>query len=160
MAIRPASASKNGKAREIWRMEETMPHIPSPLLSENRLYMWADNGVITCLRPKTGEKVWKARVENVKDTFFGSPVLAGDTVFCVSAYGQVVAIADRDEFKQLGVTEIGEVCRSTPALANGDLYLRTAEVTEIGEGCRSTPALANGDLYLRTAERLVCVKGF
>lgn len=135
VAIRPASASKNGKAREIWRMEETMPHIPSPLLSENRLYMWADNGVITCLRPKTGEKVWKARVENVKDTFFGSPVLAGDTVFCVSAYGQVVAIADRDEFKQLGVTEIGEVCRSTPALANGDLYLRTAE-------------------------RLVCVKGF
>jgi outer membrane protein assembly factor BamB len=127
VAIRPASASEDGKAREIWRMEETMPHIPSPLLSGNRLYLWADNGVITCLRPQTGEKVWKARVEKVKDTFFGSPVLAGDTVFCVSAYGQVVAIADSDQFNQLGVTDIGEVCRSTPALANGDLYLRTAE---------------------------------
>ena len=127
VAIRPASASKDGKAQEIWRMEETMPHIPSPLLAQNRLYLWADNGVITCLRPQSGELVWKARVEGVKDTFFGSPVLAGNTVFCVSAYGQVVAIADDEEFRQLGTTDLGEVCRSTPALANGDLYLRTGK---------------------------------
>jgi outer membrane protein assembly factor BamB len=127
VAIRPASVSTNGKAEEVWRLEETMPHIPSPLLSGNRLYLWADNGVITCVRPKTGEKVWKARVEGVKDTFFGSPVLAGSTIFCVSAYGQVVAIADSDKFKQLGVTDLGEVCRSTPALSNGDFYLRTGE---------------------------------
>jgi len=127
VAIRPASASQDGKAREVWRMEETMPHIPTPLISGDRLYLWADNGVITCLRPSSGEKVWKARVENVKDTFFGSPVLAGNTIFCVSAYGQVVAISDTDEFKQLGVTNLGELCRSTPALANGDLYLRTAK---------------------------------
>ena len=127
VAIRPASVSKDGKAREIWRMEETMPHIPTPLLSKNRLYLWADNGVITCLRPQTGEKVWKARIEGVKDTFFGSPVLAENTIFCVSAYGQVVAIADSDEFKQLGITDLKQTCRSTPALANGDLYLRTGE---------------------------------
>ena len=107
----------------------------TPLLSKNRLYLWADNGVITCLRPQSGEKVWKARIEGVKDTFFGSPVLAGNTIFCVSAYGQVVAIADSDEFKQLGVTDLKQTCRSTPALANGDLYLRTAK-------------------------RLLCVKGY
>jgi len=127
VAIRPASVSEDGKAREIWRLENTMPHIPSPLLSGNRLYLWADNGVITCVRPKTGEQVWKARVEGVKDTFFGSPVRAGNKIFCVSAYGKVVAIADGDEFKQLGVTDLNQVCRSTPALANGDLYLRTGD---------------------------------
>ena len=38
-----------------------------------------------------------------------------------------MAIADGDEFRQLGVTDLNQVCRSTPALANGDLYLRTAE---------------------------------
>ena len=127
VAIRPASVSEDGKAREIWRLENTMPHIPSPLLSNNRLYLWADNGVITCVRPKTGEQVWKARVEGVKDTFFGSPVRAGNVIFCVSAFGKVVAIADGDEFKQLGVTDLNQVCRSTPALANGDLYLRTGD---------------------------------
>ena len=62
-----------------------------------------------------------------KGHLFGSPVLAGNTIFCVSAYGQVVAIADKDEFNQLGVTDLSVVCRSTPALANGDLYLRTAD---------------------------------
>ena len=127
VAIRPASVSKDGKAREIWRLENTMPHIPSPLLSGDRLYLWADNGVITCVRPQTGKQVWKARVEGVKDTFFGSPVRAGKVIFCVSAFGQVVAIEDGDEFKQLGVTDLEQVCRSTPALANGDLYLRTGD---------------------------------
>tara|TARA_B110000881_G_scaffold210373_1_gene217684 strand:- start:446 stop:1060 length:615 start_codon:yes stop_codon:yes gene_type:complete len=127
VAIRPASASDDGKAREIWRLENTIPHIPSPLLSGNRLYLWADNGVITCVRPQTGEQIWKARVEGVRDAFFGSPVRAGSTIFCVSSYGQVVAIADEDEFRQLGVTDLEQVCRSTPALANGNLFLRTAE---------------------------------
>ena len=127
VAIRPASASKTGKAEEVWRLENTMPHIPSPLLSNNRLYLWADSGVITCVRPQDGKLVWKARVEGVRDTFFGSPVRACNKIFCVSAHGQVVSIADSDEFIQLGITELDQVCRSTPALANGDLYLRTAE---------------------------------
>ena len=127
VAIRPASVSKNGKAEEVWRLEDTMPHIPSPLVSGNRLYLWADNGVITCVRPHNGKLVWKARLEGVRDTFFGSPVRAGNKIFCVSAHGQVVVISDSEKFEQLGVTDLGEICRSTPALANGDLYLRTAE---------------------------------
>lgn len=134
VAIRPASASKSGKPEEVWRTESTVPHIPTPLLAGNRLYTWADNGVVTCLRPDTGEQVWKARVENVRDTFYGSPVLAGDVLFCASSHGQIVALADADEFRQFAVNDLKEVCRSTPALANGDLYLR---------------------LY----ERIVCVKG-
>ncbi|MBG31096.1 MAG: hypothetical protein CMI31_14025 [Opitutae bacterium] len=124
VAIRPASASKDGKAKEIWRLEDTVPHIPTPLLTKDRLYLWADNGVVTCLRPKTGKVVWKARVEGVKDTFYGSPVCAGNTIFCVSAYGKVVAIADAEEFRQLAVNDLDEICHSTPALANGNLYLR------------------------------------
>jgi outer membrane protein assembly factor BamB len=127
VAIRPASASEDGKAKEIWRLEDTVPHIPTPLLTKNRLYLWADNGVITCLRPNSGEIVWKARIEGVRDTFFGSPVCAGGVIFCVSAYGKVVAIADDEEFRQLAVNDLDELCRSTPALANGNLYLRLFE---------------------------------
>ncbi len=127
VAIRPASASKDGKAKEIWRLEDTVPHIPTPLLTKNRLYLWADNGVVTCLRPDTGKVVWKARPEGVKDTFYGSPVCAGGVIFCVSAYGKVVAIADDEEFRQLAVNDLDELCHSTPALANGNLYLRLFE---------------------------------
>ena len=132
VAIKPASTE--GEAKEVWRLEDTVPHIPTPLLTSNRLYLWADNGVITCLRPDTGKLVWKARVEGVKDTFYGSPVCAGKVIFCVSSFGKVVAIADDEEFRQLAVNELDEVCHSTPALANGNLYLR---------------------LY----ERLICIKG-
>ena len=126
----------DGKAREIWRLENTMPHIPSPLLSGNRLYLWADNGVITCVRPKTGEQVWKARVEGVKDTFFGSPVRAGNTIFCVSAFGKVVAIADGDEFKQLGVTDLNQGGLVTRMIFATDPTLISKRRWELTQGVR------------------------
>ena len=80
-------------------MEETMPHIPTPLLSGSELC----SGRIAELLPacvRKPEKSLKVRVE-VKDTFFGSPVRAGNKIICVSAYGQVVIIEDGEAFKQL-----------------------------------------------------------
>jgi hypothetical protein len=58
-------------------------------------------------------------------TFFGSPVRAGDTVFCVDTEGTVMCIAADKEFKELGRTELKELSRSTPAIANGCMYVRT-----------------------------------
>ena len=77
--------------------------------------------------PRNRETSLESPGRRSQDTFFGSPVRAGKSIFCVSAFGQVVAIEDADEFKQLGVTNLNQVCRSTPALANGDLYLRTGD---------------------------------
>ena len=54
-----------------------------------------------------------------------TPVRAGDKIFCVDTEGTVVCIAADKEFKELGRTELKELCRSTPAIANGQMYVRT-----------------------------------
>ena len=67
------------------------------------------------------------RVEDIQDTFYGSPVAAGNRIFCVSSFGKVAVIEAAKEFKQLAVNDLNELCRSTPAIANGNLYIRTFE---------------------------------
>ena len=113
--------------KEVWRIEKSVPHIPTPIIVNSLLYMWGDGGILSCLDPMTGKTHWRERVVDVKDTFFGSPVAAGDVIFCSSAYGKVVAIRASDKFEQLAVNDLEEQCRSTPAIANGNLFIRTYE---------------------------------
>ena len=86
VAIRPTSVSK-WKSRRVWRLEDTMLYIPSPLVSGNRLYLWADNGVITCVRPHN--KNWYGKLGlKVSAILFGSPVRAGNKIFAYQHTGK------------------------------------------------------------------------
>ena len=89
--------------------------------------MWGDGGILSCLDPLDGKSHWRVRVEDIQDTFYGSPVAAGNRIFCVSSFGKVAVIEAAKEFKQLAVNDLNELCRSTPAIANGNLYIRTFE---------------------------------
>ena len=120
VAVRPGS----GGARPdvAYKITRNTPYVPTPLVKGDRLYYWSDSGVVTCAKADTGETVWQ---EKVGGSFFGSPVCAGDTLYCVSKRGEVVAVAASDEFKLLGKTDLGEKSDATPAVAGGRMYLRT-----------------------------------
>jgi outer membrane protein assembly factor BamB len=111
--------------KEAWRVEKSVPRIPTPIIANGLLFLWGDGGIVSCLDPLTGTTHWRERIVGVQDTFFGSPVASGDVIFCSSAYGKVVAILASDKFEQLAVNDLEEECRSTPAIANGSLFIRT-----------------------------------
>jgi outer membrane protein assembly factor BamB len=111
--------------KEVWRVEKSVPRIPTPIIANGLLFLWGDGGIVSCLDPLTGTTHWRERIVGVQDTFFGSPVASGDVIFCSSAYGKVVAILASDKFEQLAVNDLEEECRSTPAIANGSLFIRT-----------------------------------
>ena len=125
VAIQPASASRTGKPEVIWRTTDQVPHIPTPIMVNDRLYLWHDDGIISCLNPRNGEVIFRSRLEGKHGTFFSSPVSDGKHIFNVSEYGNVVVIEAGTEFKQVAVNELDEVCRSSPAIAGGDLFVRT-----------------------------------
>ena len=119
VALRPG---KNGSVEEVWRIERSVPHIPCLLVVGDRVYLWEDNGIVSCVDHQTGETIWKERVSG---NFFGSPVCADGKIFCIDKTGTVSVIAASDTFKILAVNELEELCRSTPAIANGEMYVRT-----------------------------------
>lgn len=99
------------------------PYVPTPVCSGERLYLWGDRGVVTCVKAGTGETLWRGRVGGM---FSASPIVVGGAVVNVSADGEVIAIADGDAFEVLGRASLGETCRATPAVAGGRIYFRSA----------------------------------
>jgi outer membrane protein assembly factor BamB len=96
--------------------------VPTPLIYEDRLYLWGDGGVLTCRDLESGEEVYRERVGG---NFFSSPVIADGKIYCGSRDGELVSVALGDKFEILGRSRLNSGMNATPAIANNRLFLRT-----------------------------------
>jgi outer membrane protein assembly factor BamB len=119
VALKPGSEPKVE-----YEIRQNAPYVSTPVCRGNLVFLFEDRqGHVSCIDAPTGKVLWfKPRVGTM---FFGSPVRAGDKLFCVDTAGTLVCLAAESEFKELGRVELGELCRSTPAIANGRMYVRT-----------------------------------
>lgn len=109
-------------AEEVYRLTKTAPHVPTVIAYEDRLYLWGDEGVVTCANAKTGKTVWLHRAGG---NYFASPIIVDGKMYNVDVDGTVVVMSTGDQPRVLARNELGEQCRATPAVANGVLFLRT-----------------------------------
>ena len=116
---------EGGEIEEVWRVEKSVPHIPSPIAVGDLVFLWGDNGIVTCLRRDSGEEVWRERVGGA--TYYSSPVVSGDKIFCADADGTVTAIKAAEKFEILGQNKTDEAIKATPAIAGKKMFVRTAE---------------------------------
>lgn len=120
-----AARVSNGKAEKVWEGKKAMPYVPTPLALGEHFIFLGDGGILTSVRASDGETVWSERL--FQDQAYSSPVCTGDKIFCISRNGTVAAVqASGKEFKLLGTTALGDPCDSTPAIAGGNLIIRTA----------------------------------
>jgi outer membrane protein assembly factor BamB len=110
------------EAKTVYDIRKEMPYVPTPVFKDDLLFLWSDKGIVTCIHPADGKEVWQKRVSG---NYSSSPVRAGDRLFCIDEDGIVQCIAAADSFSQLGRYDLGEKSHSTPALANGHMYVRT-----------------------------------
>jgi outer membrane protein assembly factor BamB len=96
--------------------------VPTPLAIGDLLFLWGDQGVVSCVEAAAGKVLWQERVEG---SFAGSPVAAGGKIYSLSEEGDVVVVAAERKFRLLARNALGEGSHSTPAIAGGRLYLRT-----------------------------------
>lgn len=110
-------------AEEVFRVDNSsVPHIPSLLAYEGLLYAWADKGICTCYEIASGYKVWQKRIGG---NYFSSPICVNGKIYCVDANGICVVIQSGRTYEELARIDLGEATRATPAVANGQMYLRT-----------------------------------
>ena len=98
------------------------PYVPCLIADGDLLFCLYDRGFASCVDAKTGEIYW---TERTNAAFSGSPVRIGDRIYCVDEVGVVWVFAASPQYKLLAKSDLGEESRSTPAVANGQLYLRT-----------------------------------
>jgi outer membrane protein assembly factor BamB len=59
------------------------------------------------------------------DSYFASPVAADDKVFTLSQSGKIVSLKAAGNWEILALTDLGEECYATPAIARGRIYVRS-----------------------------------
>lgn len=116
-------AVRAGTAPEkIYQLEKPVPYVPTALVKGERLFLWGDNGTVSCHKVTNGELIWRERVSGA---FYGSPVWIHGRLYNVSKSGDVFVLSAGDSFELLGRIPLGEKCHASPAVAHGALYLRT-----------------------------------
>jgi outer membrane protein assembly factor BamB len=110
----------------LWRDTNKIPQrIGSGLIIGPNLYQICEPGIIQCVEAGTNKELWKHKPEG--ETFWGSMVAVGNQIYVTSQSGTtIVFAADPKEFRQLAKNPLGERSNSTPAISNGQIFIRTA----------------------------------
>jgi len=112
----------DAQAAEVYRVVRQAPHVPTPLILDDRVYLWNDGGICTCCDLSSGEIVWQKRVGG---SYFSSPIAIGDRIFSIDTSGEVVVLAAGDSFHVIARNPMGQGSRATLAVAGKTLLIRT-----------------------------------
>lgn len=108
-----------------WQYHRAIPQLPSLVLYRGVLYMINDTGVLTTLDAATGEVLKQARLRGVSDKYFASPVAADGKIFIAGDSGVVSVLKAGGDQQLLAANNLNEDIHSTPAIADGRIYIRT-----------------------------------
>jgi outer membrane protein assembly factor BamB len=111
-----------GESNLIWEQPKGMPKVPSMVYVSPHLFAVTDGGVATCLDAATGEIVWQERLGG---DFAASPVAAAGRVYFIGDNGDTTVIEAGPVFKILAKNPLNEKLQSSPAIAMGQIFIRT-----------------------------------
>ena len=98
--------------------------LPTPVTDGKYLYLINDRGIMWCLDAKTGQQVY-GRQRLRSSTYSGSPVLAGDRIYITDEDGVTSVVRAGPTFAVLAENDLGEYTLSSPAISDGQIFIRT-----------------------------------
>jgi outer membrane protein assembly factor BamB len=107
-----------------YAIRKSAPYVPTSICVGKLLFLWGDDGAVSCVQAASGEVAWQERLGK---HFFCSPVCVAGRLFCVSTTGEVVVIRAADRFELLARNALDETTHSTPAVAGGRMYIHTSK---------------------------------
>jgi len=116
VAIKPGSP-----ATILWESNEYLPDVASPVAANGLLFIATSYGVASCFDAVSGELMWEYESPA---GFYASPIIADGKVFFLDVDGQMHILSLAKEKSLLGEPKLGEKAVSTPAFANGKIFLR------------------------------------
>jgi outer membrane protein assembly factor BamB len=123
IAVRTGGKGDVTKTHLAWAKDSGTPYVPTLLASGGHLYGVLDKGFAVCYSLKTGAEVWRKRLD--AGDVSASPVLIDGKVYAVTEKGEAIVFeASPAGYKELARNSLGEPVASSPAVANGRLYLR------------------------------------
>ena len=108
-----------------WTYNRDTPYVPSPLLYDGVLYfLKTSNGLLTALDAATGAPHYQLQRLDAVPEVFSSPVGAAGRVYIAGRDGKTVVLKRGKTFELLGVNSLDDGFDASPALVDGEMYLR------------------------------------
>lgn len=120
-----ATGDITGTDAVIWTKDRDTPYVPSPLLTGGALYyLKGNNGILSALDSGTGDPLYPAQRLDGIGNVYASPVAADGRVYLADRDGATIVIAEGAEFTVLATNVLDDGVSATPALVDGEIYLR------------------------------------
>lgn len=110
----------------LWKHGKSTPYVPSPLLSNDRIYfLSSNNAILSCFDVKTGQPLFEEqRLEGIVPGVYASPVAAKDRIYILGRNGTSVVIKNSPQFEVLATNTLEEKMDASAALAGNEIFLR------------------------------------
>lgn len=92
----------------------------SPVAKGNLVFV-AHNDKLACYSVDAGKELW---TQEVSEKAYASLCLVGDKVYYIGQSGEGFVFKAADKFEELGKINVGDGTDSTPAFANGKIFIR------------------------------------
>ncbi len=134
-SIDPSGKGDVTSSHVTWKFTDrrSLPDIPSPVMYNDTIFLIAEGGIFTSVDTESGEQVKQGRVAE-PESYYASPVAAGGKILLASKSGQLSVITANPEWELLSTHRIDEEIWSTPAIADGQVFIRSQTALYCFEG--------------------------
>ncbi len=120
LAIKPDGNGDVTKTHVAWSDSKGAPYVPSMIVAGDFLLSVNRGGTAFCYEAATGKVHWRKKLGR----HHASPVLVDGLVFFINDDGEVNVIKPGMEFERIAKYELGESCYASPAISDGQVFLR------------------------------------
>lgn len=130
LALRTGGVGDVTKSHIAWTSRNSS-YVVTPVLHDRHLYWIDDQGMYFCAKASTGELVQKKRVTGIESKgrpVYASPILVDGKIYAQTRGSGLFVIAGEPELKILHQNKFESdhsIFNGTPAVANGQLFLRS-----------------------------------
>tara|TARA_R110001583_G_scaffold4430_5_gene25682 strand:+ start:164 stop:2047 length:1884 start_codon:yes stop_codon:yes gene_type:complete len=118
-------AIKTGANPEVlWEAYDYLSDVPSPVATDKYLFVVTSYGLVACYDALSGELYWEHEFDN---GFYASPILVDEKIYLLDRAGSMHIFKADKEFVSVATSNLGEKSDSTPAFADGHIYIRAGK---------------------------------
>jgi outer membrane protein assembly factor BamB len=121
LAIRPNGHGNVTETNIVWRTKKDCAYVPSPVIVGKYFLVVKDDGIALCLDRETGEQQWKSRLG---PHYSASLITVGGLAYFLADNGTMTVVRPGPEYDEVARNELGEHCYASPAVSDGELFLR------------------------------------
>jgi len=120
LAIKPDGLGNVTKTKIVWRTNKGVAYVPSPIVEGDYLLIVSDSGMAHCFEAATGKLFWQERLGE----HHASLVSASGLVYFLNDDGVMNVVRPGPEFQRVARNELGEKTFASPAISQGQIFLR------------------------------------